>query len=597
MKTTSDFSLRIMNDHGTLALDMRKRMERLSSGLRINRGADDPSGQAISSTMKCQIRGYSTCVQNVQDGVSLLQVIDGSMSEMGKTLLRMRDISVRAANEAPLTYSDRDTLNDELQSLARDIDYIAETTTFNNKHVFTGTGELEPDYLGAYTSGNNLYASKADGSYTMKLSDSPAVRNGTPDWSRDGTKIAYASRLAGGDYDIWVMNADKTEATQLTDDPANEIMPRWSPDGSKIVFLRRDGGQYKLWIMNADGTDEKPLGNTAGATYMDIEWSPDGSKIAFLLAQGGSSEIYTIKPDGTGLTNITNDPGTRERRPRWSPDGSRIAYERIDGPNTEIYLMDPDGSNKLNITNTPQDDTYPNWHPDGTKIVFQDEPGGIYVINTDGTNRTLVTDHPAGDIMPILSPDGKSVLFRSYRDNPGRDIYTINLDGTNVTRITYTNGAGINTEFPETWGLPPDPEIKQWLQVRPDNETPHRIEVAFPFVTAKRLGVDALNISSLDGAQVALSSIDTAISRLSTARAEIGSTQNILSAIDRDNNLHHINISAAKSSIEDADVARETTQLTKDRIIEESIINFASDAEDTLRSAALNLIADQEKHS
>src|SRR4029079_7445128 len=124
----------------------------------------------------------------------------------------------------------------------------------------------------------------------------------------DGTKIAFASSRGdprGGNchdsgvecnFDIYVVNADGTGLTRLTDDPALDPAPTWSPDGSKIAWASRNAVQlpreFKLWVMNANGTGKTQLTSTGGDAP---NWSPDGSKIAF-----GANTINVINPDGTG---------------------------------------------------------------------------------------------------------------------------------------------------------------------------------------------------------------------------------------------------------------------------------------------------------
>ncbi|HOC92715.1 MAG TPA: flagellin [bacterium] len=120
-------------------LGLQTSLERLSSGLRINHASDDPSGLAIAKGMESQIGGIRTAVQNAEDGINLIRTADGSLSETHDILLRMRDLAVRAANEATLTTADMTRLDNEFKSLMDEIHRKSSAVTFNTKVLFDGT--------------------------------------------------------------------------------------------------------------------------------------------------------------------------------------------------------------------------------------------------------------------------------------------------------------------------------------------------------------------------------------------------------------------------------------------------------------------------
>lgn len=117
---------------------MSKSLERLSSGLRINRAADDAAGLAISEKMRAQIRGLNQAISNAQDGISLIQTAEGALNETHDILQRMRELSVQAANDT-LTASDRQNIQQEIDQLVTEIDRIGNTTEFNTKKLLDGT--------------------------------------------------------------------------------------------------------------------------------------------------------------------------------------------------------------------------------------------------------------------------------------------------------------------------------------------------------------------------------------------------------------------------------------------------------------------------
>ncbi|MDI6869875.1 MAG: flagellin [Bacillota bacterium] len=130
-----------VNAHRNLAvtaLSMSKSMEKLSSGLRITRAADDAAGLAISEKLRSQVKGLNQAIRNAQDGISLIQTAEGALNETHSLLQRMRELAVQAANDT-LTASDRTAIDSEMDQLVEEITRIADTTEFNTMKLLDGT--------------------------------------------------------------------------------------------------------------------------------------------------------------------------------------------------------------------------------------------------------------------------------------------------------------------------------------------------------------------------------------------------------------------------------------------------------------------------
>jgi len=155
------------------------------------------------------------------------------------------------------------------------------------------------------------------------------------------------------------MNADGSDPTNLSNHPADDFRPQWSPDGSKIVFQSERTGDSDIYTMNADGSEKTNLTNTRGYDH-SASWSHDGSKITFTSQRDRNWEVYVMNADGSRQTRLTQGGGN-DRYSSWSPDDQFIVFQTNRDRNFEIYVMNADGSNPVRLTHHPGDDTGPSW--------------------------------------------------------------------------------------------------------------------------------------------------------------------------------------------------------------------------------------------
>ncbi len=262
-------------------------------------------------------------------------------------------------------------------------------------------------------------------------------------------KLLFASsRTAGGD--IYAMNPDGTQLTQLTSTAGADEQPAWSPDGSKIAFASKrndaNGTLLDIYVMNPNGTNVVRLTNATGDDTAPA-WSNDGTKIAFQSKRDGNIEVYVMNADGTNQKRLTDNPN-QDLEPAWSPNGQKIAFasNRSGGPN--IWVMNANGTNPVRLTTSTQPEGGPSWSPDGTRIAFSskrttDKTGtasDIYTMKPDGTDVVRVASAKADDLEPTWSRDGQKIAFTAQRDgNP--EIYVMNKNGTDQTRLTTNSSS------------------------------------------------------------------------------------------------------------------------------------------------------------
>jgi Tol biopolymer transport system component len=262
-------------------------------------------------------------------------------------------------------------------------------------------------------------------------------------------KIAFASDR-DGNFEIYVMNPDGGAQTRLTNNPADDLNPTWSPDGTQLAFVSTRSGTRQIWLMNSDGSNQRQL-TFDGTDNLNPVWSPDGTKILFVSSVNGNDEIYVANV-GAGIavfpppvTNLTNNQYD-DINPTWRPDGQKIAFASNRDGKYQIYTMNPDGTGVTRITNSTGNDTNPFWSPG--RITFQSDRDGteqqLYVMNGDGSNVSRLTNDTASDSEPARSSDGSFIVFTStLLDNTVLQLYRANADGSAIIRLTKTPASDI----------------------------------------------------------------------------------------------------------------------------------------------------------
>ncbi len=321
-----------------------------------------------------------------------------------------------------------------------------------------------------------------DGSNRVTISDPVESRRfgsfGKPDTDNDGIidgadncpftansfRVAFSSIV-----DIWAMNADGTNLTRLTTNPATDDEPSFSADGKKILFTsNRSNSRDNIFVMNADGSNQTQITNVAGGTTSDgnnnAVFNPSGTKIAFIgtrrISGNTHRNLFLMNPDGTNQTQLTffTTDFNFAANPNFNQDGTRIVFDSQRGnisiSNQDIYTINPDSTNETRLTTATAQDTDPSYNRDGSKIVFLSRRDGnseVYTMNADGTNQTRLTNTTDQELDPTFTPDGAKIAFRRFSD---QKLYLMNADGTDVRRIS-TAAMNFN-EIQPTFAPQPD---------------------------------------------------------------------------------------------------------------------------------------------
>ncbi len=248
-------------------------------------------------------------------------------------------------------------------------------------------------YTIAYSSnesGNgDIYLIDGKAKSKIKITNHADV-DGYAAWSPDGNRIAfYAKYDKRKTWSIHTMNIDGTNRKRLTHAKNKwDSSPTWSPDGKKIAFARaysdaEKNWQEEIWIMNADGSEQTQLEQLQGGGPYFMQ---DG-RILF-HSKTNTSEICIAGLDGSNIIKLTNNDA-EDWHPEVSPDGKQIVFISKRDGNLEIYSMNNDGSNQKRLTFNEVEDWYPSWSPDGSKLIFsshENKEKHIYIMNKDGSS-------------------------------------------------------------------------------------------------------------------------------------------------------------------------------------------------------------------
>lgn len=253
---------------------------------------------------------------------------------------------------------------------------------------------------------------------TGKVTQLTAGRNhhdSNPRWSPDGKRIAFKSTRSGGQFDIYVMDANGANVTRITDHPANDHDPVWMPDGqSVIISSTRESREdlYRVWL--ADRRVERLTHHVVGRAIMP-SISPDGKSVAFAAQTLQRLNFWDFQIHvldlATGKSRALDAPGGT-CWPTWSPDGNLIANVALHTEPSRLQIRAPTGEQSRELRPDPKRwHYYPEWSKDGRWIAFSVSPEhhkgedwDLAIVAPDGSGYRRLTTGPGNDRLPDWKP-------------------------------------------------------------------------------------------------------------------------------------------------------------------------------------------------
>ncbi len=289
-----------------------------------------------------------------------------------------------------------------------------------------------------------IYVMNPDGSGQFRLTNDPG-EDTQPTWSPDGAQIAFVSNRDGND-EIYVMSSDGANQRRLTNNPTADYAPAWSPDGTKLAFVSDQTGNDEIFTLDPAAASALIAPYPAAANLSnnpaddtDPAWSPNGAKLAFASNRDSTYEIYTMNADGSAQTRLTTSQND-DVHPAWTT--SQITFQSERDDNEEVYVLTAaTGAGQTNLTSNPASDLMPARSFDGARIIFASNRDGnleLYAANPAGANVTRLTNTDAADMQP-------AVQRLSVPANSAGKLFFATLDGGQETPPNNSTARGVGT--------------------------------------------------------------------------------------------------------------------------------------------------------
>ena len=498
-----------------------KSTEKLSSGYKINRAADDAAGLSISEKMRSQIRGLNKASDNAQDGISLIQTAEGALNESHSILQRMRELAVQAANGTE-TDDDREAVNNEIGQLQEELTRISETTEFNTMKLLDGSqssGATSTDAgpkFGAIDAATTslkgaLISSNVSGaSVTVATSSATKAGNETAVWNAagNGLTLNLAQNKTYSQEDI-----DNIVASALQEDSTATGTP----------------SEIKITLKNGTMSTATAATETTTATAGGAKAATTAVTLATNDFVGANKISFTANKYGADMNHVTID----------------FKFDRTDG--------------KEEVTTDREHGYDANGAPAAANA-------GKYTIHLAAGK-----EYTDSDIEALLKDTGLDIDVKLEGANPDTpNTLLVTNAATTVATSTFANGAGLGSDKAlfgqDGYG---SSSSGRGITLQIGANEGQTMDFSIDDMSARALGVDGnkVDLSTQDAAKKATTTIDEAIKKVSAQRSQLGAVQNRLEHTIANLDTAAENTQNAESRIRDTDMAEEMVNYSKNNIL------------------------------
>ncbi|MCP4682947.1 MAG: Tol-Pal system beta propeller repeat protein TolB [Desulfobacterales bacterium] len=281
--------------------------------------------------------------------------------------------------------------------------------------------------------------------YLIHLLGDDVVRTLTGHESIFLTKLAFVG-TGSGHKEIYTCDYDGHNVKQITKDKSIALLPRWSPDGTKMVFNSYKDGGPKLYMKKLKSKTVRQISGRSGLN-IGASWAPSGKELALTLSDKGNPDLFLIKLNGKVKRQLTSHWGI-DVAPNFSPDGTKIVFVSRRSGAPQIYIMDLIHGTTERLTYADKDksfksryNTSPCWSSRG-RIAFVSMDDGyfnIWSIDPEGRALRRMTENQGNNEDPSWSPDGRYLVFSSDREG-SYHLYIMNANGRSQRRVTFLKG-------------------------------------------------------------------------------------------------------------------------------------------------------------
>ncbi|RED32195.1 flagellin [Paenibacillus sp. VMFN-D1] len=584
-------------------------LEKLSTGLRINKAADDAAGLAISEKMRAQIRGLGQAERNIQDGISLIQTAEGALGTIqDHNLQRLRELAVQASN-GTLTDADRSMIQMEVEEIQQGINDIANNTHFNGIHLLN-VNDYSPD-----TNSGSISFSKYTGENKNSLTSSTLIGNSDNIHNAKGIEIisgvndeltikfdgtSYSIKITAGFYygsstalyddinlkltaqgaavklsDVYSEWDDTHMRTLLTSQISGDHTIEVEGTAFNEIFTQEEtySGTYEVWGREADfsvGYEVKKgindtLNFTENGVYKTIVLAEGAYSRDELVAELNNqftkvSANITASFTGPIGVNVSSGPGNEHYK--------LALKHNFSGSDNAIQLVSGNALNPLFIRSAKPGDV---WTPTTTSYLKTniDITNGLTIENGQNEweftidefiKKTITLDsgtYSSNDLIDSLNKGFEKISAGIIAVNEnGKLKFEREMNGSSYT---ISNFKIIDEKTNQKRN-----DVLN-LQVGANSGEAFTIELSN--VTTSALGIHEINLSTRQGAESAISNIDKALAIVSSKRAKFGVYQNALEHVYNNVSNYKVNLTAAESRIRDIDMAKEMMEFTKSNIL------------------------------